>query len=156
MLDFQVLGTEVTLHIVSLAGPRSGHRSKTHSSAARHQGVEPSSTNSKAVVSTSDSVRPAPGCRCLPPACRKHISKILSVLTRRLRLRRYTRLGAGGGAVSGYTTHTFWYPYVVYCCFTRCILPMLPLMNLLAYIDFEINFIPYICYQMPGLQFYPY
>ncbi|PSN46348.1 hypothetical protein C0J52_12937, partial [Blattella germanica] len=71
---------------VSLAGPKRGRCSKSRSSSA---GLEPSAV-----------VKPAPGCRCLPPACRKHFSKILSVLTRRLRLRRYTRLGAGGGTVS--------------------------------------------------------
>ena len=99
LLDFQVVGIKVTVHTVSLAGPRRGHRSKVQSSAVQYLGLQPSTTTRRP-VSTTSSVTPAPGCRCLPPVCRKHISKILSVLTRRLRLRRYTRLGSGGGPVS--------------------------------------------------------
>lgn len=89
------LVSKVTLHTVSLAGPRKGDRSKTRSCAVKGYGLESGTTSRKAVVRS-----PAPGCRCIPPACRKHITKILSVLTRRLRLRRYTRLGAGGAPVS--------------------------------------------------------
>jgi len=102
LLDFQVVGIKVPIATASLAGPRSGRRSKVHSSAAKYLGLQPSTTTRRP-VSTTSSVTPAPGCRCLPRVCRKHISKILSVLTRRLRLRRYTRLGSGGGPVSDKT-----------------------------------------------------
>ncbi|XP_069683252.1 protein naked cuticle homolog [Periplaneta americana] len=93
-----ILHTEVNSPTASLAGPKSGRRIKSRSNAVKDlPGLEPSTTGRKAVVSSKKSARPAPGCRCLPPSCRKHFSKILSVLTRRLRLRRYTRLGAGAG-----------------------------------------------------------
>ena len=81
-------GEAVVDSLASLAGPKRGRCIKSRGNSA---GFEPSAV-----------VKPAPGCRCLPPTCRKHFSKILSVLTRRLRLRRYTRLGAGGGTVSSY------------------------------------------------------